>query len=279
MNTKLDLIPGCVQLHVHNLKLLREFYTEVLGLTVVRERDNVVELGIKTTPLLILNANLTLARANESDAGLYHFAILFESRGDLARTLSKVLRMRPELFSGSADHLVSEAFYLNDPEGNGIELYFDREKTMWEWDGRHIKMASIYLDPNSYLEEYVTLEEENSSLRMGHFHLKVGNIQEAKRFYVDVLGFDVTAEYPGALFLSVGGYHHHVGLNTWESKNAGKRAETLGLKAIEFLLPNLGILESVEKRLQEKDIEFQKEPNSLRFRDPWSNMITMTINV
>lgn len=278
MKPKLDLTPGRVELHVSDLNRERDFYTDVIGLEIQEELENSFTLGKDNISLLVLHAGKNLKSPKKTDAGLYHFAILFEKRSSLAHTLHSVLRKRPELFTGSADHLVSEAFYLNDPEGNGIELYFDRDKSLWNWEKSRIQMASNYLDPEDYLAKNITLEEPNTAIQMGHFHLKVGDITRAKQFYVDILGFDITAEYPGALFLSVGGYHHHVGLNAWESENADKRADSLGLKAIEFVVPTKTILETVEENLKENNVKFQNEPNALHVLDPWNNQIKLTIN-
>ncbi len=274
MKKSLDLTLGQIELHVKNLDKEISFYKDVLNLEIIDSSATRATLGKHGHPLLQLITS-DAPRAVATHAGLYHFAILFESRGELARTVLSVLKHMPELYSGSADHLVSEAFYLNDPEGNGIELYFDREKTKWNWKNNQVEMATISLPPREYLESYVTLEEPNTSVRMGHFHLKVGDIELAKSFYVDVLGFEVTAAFPGALFISVNGYHHHLGLNTWESAHAGKRVETLGLKSIEFVLPDREALKRIEAKLSKAKISFASEKMSVTFQDPWGNHIRM----
>jgi catechol 2,3-dioxygenase len=236
-----------------------------------------VVLGKDTKPLVVLHTREDLHRPHATHAGLYHFAMVFSSRGDLARTINRILKTTPHLFTGSADHLVSEAFYFNDPEGNGIELYFDRDRTEWQWENGQIKMATLYIDPIEYLERNIVLEEEGSELKMGHFHLKVGDIEAAKKFYIDILGFEKTAELPGALFVSVGGYHHHIGMNTWESRGAEKRNPSLGLHRIEFVFSEKGDVEELKKRLKENHIEFKEEQNTLLFHDSWKNEIVITI--
>jgi catechol 2,3-dioxygenase len=220
-----------------------------------------------------------LSAAHPTHAGLYHFAIVFASRGDLARIIYRVLSQKPQHFTGSADHLVSEAFYFTDPEGNGIELYYDRDRSEWTWENNQVKMATLYIDPAEYLQKYIVLEEPNKEVKMGHFHLKVGDIQKAQKFYIDILGFDITAELPGALFISVGGYHHHLGLNTWESMGSPERNQSLGLEQLELILPNKQDLKWLKDRLKENDIHFIEDENSVLFHDPWKNKIVAKVEL
>lgn len=264
---------GIVELHVKNLETMQMFYHDVMGLSVLSQSAGKVTLGIGNYSLLSLHQDPSLFSAHPSHAGLYHFAILFSSRGDLARTIHRILESTPNLFTGSADHLVSEAFYFNDPEGNGIELYYDRDRSAWKWKDGQVQMASLYIDPVSYIESYLPLEEKDSTTSMGHVHLKVGEIEKAKAFYVDALGFDVTARLPEALFISVDGYHHHIGLNTWESKGSGEREKTLGLKSFSFVFPDPKDLIGLKDKLQKTHISFLEESGKLIFHDPWKNQI------
>lgn len=252
---------------------MKTFYTAVLGLDLISEDNNKIMLGKNKHSLVNLHESSKLQPSATGHAGLYHFAILYKSRGDLAKTVYRILKQTPRFFSGSADHLVSEAFYFTDPEGNGIELYYDRDRTSWEWENGQVKMASVYIDPAEYIRSHINSINQNAEITMGHFHLKVGDIQIAKVFYGTILGFDITAELPGALFLSVGGYHHHIGLNTWESGGAGKRPQSLGLKAIEFFLPDAGDIAALKDRLKEHKIEYTEENNALTLHDPWGNEI------
>ncbi|HAN23267.1 MAG TPA: glyoxalase, partial [Microbacterium ginsengisoli] len=150
-----------------------------------------------------------------------HTAILFESRAALAAALYSVARHAPQTFTGSADHLVSQAFYFTDPEGNGIELYWDRARTAWSWTHGQVEMATLYLDPNAFLSEHLTEQAAAGSTAgdaasVGHVHLSVGDVATARAFYVDTLGFDATASMGNqALFVSAGGYHHHMAMNVW----------------------------------------------------------------
>ncbi len=179
------------------------------------------------------------------EAGLFHTALLFDTQADLAATVLSAAQFDGSLFTGSSDHLVSEAFYFNDPEGNGIELYFDRPRDTWKWNGDTIAMDTIYLDPNDYLNKHLN-EQAVSELRttragIGHVHLQVGDVPMAEKFYVDTLGFAKTTSFHGqALFVSAGGYHHHMAMNVWNSRGAGPRKDTLGLGEVLITVPNAG---------------------------------------
>lgn len=273
-----SLLLGTVQLNVKNIERMRDFYHHTLKLDILSEAPEKIVLGIKNVPLVVLYHTRDVTHAPAGQAGLYHFAILFSSRGDLARTIYHILSTQPHHFSGSADHLVSEAFYFTDPEGNGIELYFDRDKSTWEWENKQVKMAARYIDPREYLTNYLAIEEPEATTTMGHFHLKVGNIEAARAFYVDILGFEVTAEMPSALFISVDGYHHHLGLNTWESFGSPPRNKSLGLERLEFILPEQKDLEALAQKLKANHIAFIKTDSSLEFHDPWKNTILVSVS-
>ena len=148
--------------------------------------------------------------------------------------------MRPARFTGSADHLVSQAFYFTDPEGNGIELYWDRARTDWSWTHGQVEMATLYLDPNTFLGDHLTEEAASGATAgdaasVGHVHLSVGDVATARAFYVDALGFDETATLGNqAVFVSAGGYHHHMAMNVWNSRGAGPRMPALGLGRVDL---------------------------------------------
>ena len=269
-----SLTVGTVELNVKNLVIMKEFYQSVLRLKILYESKKKISFGSDNSSLVVLHDTSDLPESNPSHAGLYHFAILFSSQSDLASTILHVLKSRPELFSGSADHLVSEAFYFSDPEGNGIELYYDRDHSQWQWEEGQVKMATLYLDPVAYIEEH-TVKKESGKITMGHIHLRVGDVKKAEQFYVEILGFDITAKLPGALFISVGGYHHHIGLNSWESQGAQKRLDSLGLKSIEFFFPHQKDLLIIKERLRRSKIEFREQDNFLILHDPWNNELLL----
>lgn len=264
-----------VTLNVQNLETMTAFYKKVIGLDILTQTSDTTVLGTGTTPLITLRFEPSLKRAPSTEAGLYHLAILFSSQKHLAQVLLRIFQKAPQLFTGSGDHLVSEAFYFNDPEVNGLELYWDRDPAEWEWVGNEVKMDVKYIDPNEYLDLHLDKNGDNKSKKIGHMHLKVGNLSEAQRFYVDILHFEVTAKLPEALFVSVDKYHHHIGLNTWESAGSSKRNDSLGLHSFQMELPKEEVL-SLEKRLTDNSIEYRRQTDDLIFSDPWDNIIVVT---
>lgn len=274
LSKSLDM--GVTELNVQDIELMEQFYTQYADLEVLEKTATKVVLGHTERPIIGLNQSEEPKSAYGS-AGLYHNAIVYASRGQLARTVKKMLEEVPQYYAGTADHLVSEAFYFTDPEGNGLELYFDKDKSTWEWQDGKIKMDSVYIDPIAYINKYAT-EYESTEKHMGHVHLKVGNIEEAKKFYVDVLGFDITTELGSALFVSVGGYHHHVGMNTWESAGAGKRSPSLGLKSFELVLDSQDDIASLKQRLEQHNISFKEVKGILSLFDPWNNEVLIRSN-
>ncbi len=269
LSRQLDM--GATHLYVKDLKTVKDFYTTYVDLEVLDTEDEVVILGHDNREIIALEqSDYTVASAGS--AGLYHNAIVFSSRGELARKVQKLIAEKPELYVGTADHLVSEAFYFNDPEGNGLELYFDKDKSVWQWENGKIKMGSEYIDPAAYIQQYAS-EYESTEKHMGHVHLKVGSIEQAKEFYVTALGFDITADMGSALFVSVGGYHHHLGLNMWESAGAGKRSSSLGLKSFELILDSEKDVTSLKKRLDDHGIDYKEVEGAVRILDPWNNEI------
>ena len=200
---------------------------------------------------------------SRGEAGLFHTAILFETQADLAATVALAAQFDPSAYVGSADHLVSEAFYFTDPEGNGIELYWDRPREAWDWDdtpqGRTVRMASLALPPQQYfrthLSEDALARTPEAAAGVGHVHLQVGDTDTAAAFYVDTLGFERTADFHGqALFVSAGGYHHHMAMNVWNSRGAGPRRDTLGLGEVLISVPGQDDVGSLADRLKSAGI-------------------------
>lgn len=267
---------GTSTLNVLSLSRMEQYYRDIIGLEILERNSSMAILGHNKNPILILKYEPNLPFSHPLSAGLYHNAIVFASREHLATTLHKILEKFPNTFTGSADHLVSEAFYFTDPEGNGLELYFDRDPSTWGWQDGRVKMASIYLDPTEYIRRYASPSEIKEK-HLGHVHLKVGSIEQAKHFYVSVLRFDITAEFQSALFVSKDGYHHHLGMNTWESYGAGPRENSLGLQEFEMKFTQKKDLELLEDSLVNNDIEFKKDKNRLIIHDPWNNGIIVCL--
>ena len=262
-------------LAVADLASMTQFYHRHVGLDILEQSTSRALLGKDHTAIIELIAQPKLAYASPHAAGLFHNAILFSSRGDLSRTVGDIITQVPQLYSGTGDHLVSEAFYFNDPEGNGLELYFDRPRETWTWENGQVKMDTLYIDPVGYVRSYAS-EHSTDDKKIGHVHLKVGDILRARKFYIDMLGFDITADIGSALFISIGGYHHHIGLNTWLSQGAPKRDETLGLSAVEISLSSDDNVSRLASRLEANAYPFVHEHGHVRVSDPWGNLLIFT---
>ncbi|MBD7957899.1 VOC family protein [Microbacterium sp. Sa4CUA7] len=247
------------------------YYRDVIGLDVMQESEGSVWLGLDA-PLIRLDATASSADDPRA-AGLYHSAILYADAPSLAQTLMRVAQVAPQSFQGSADHSVSLAFYVGDPEGNGVELYMDRPADEWVWEDGQVTMGSAPLDPNAFMQEHLD-GDASGAATMGHVHLRVGDLQEARAFYADVLGFDVTAESEGALFYSAGGYHHHLATNTWQSAGAGARDDSAaGLRSLTVAVPAASDLDAVAARLADAGVAHDVHDDTVVAADPWGNTV------
>lgn len=280
------LAMDAVTLRVGDLDGMSDYYERALALQPIEEIPIGAEvhraLGRGATPMIRLIHTPDLPGANPRDAGLFHTAFLFDDAASLAATVYRTAQDPRSRFAGSADHLVSEAFYFTDPEGNGIELYVDRPREQWSYADGKLRMDTIRLDPHAYLKEHLneTVLESvaRQSGRVGHVHLQVGDLRQARSFYVDAIGFDPTVDdYPGALFAAAGGYHHHVAMNTWNSRGAGPRAARLGLGNVAITLPSRTELDHAAERLRNLNIAFADTGNVLVTHDPWGTQITLAL--
>jgi catechol 2,3-dioxygenase len=277
-----DLTMGTVMLRVGDMKLMTDYYQRALGLETVAEQDGGVYLGRRLKPLVHLAPSPGLNLPGRGEAGLFHTALLFADRASLAATVASAARYEPRSFTGSADHLVSEAFYFSDPEGNGIELYWDRPRDDWSWEGDRVVMDSLALPPQRFLQDYLTEEavsgQRESGAGVGHVHLQVGDVHSAQDFYVGTLGFEKTAGWHGqALFVSAGGYHHPLAMNVWNSRGAGPRKDTLGLGEVLIEVPEGDDIGALADRLKVAGILSHHTGAELRFEDPWRNRIRVAV--
>jgi catechol 2,3-dioxygenase len=247
-----------VALRARDADNLARFYETVVGLRELGREGNAICLGTGNRELLRIESDPSAETDNPRSAGLFHTAFLLPERVDLARWLRHAAEKRLPI-SGASDHLVSEAIYLDDPEGNGIEIYRDRMPDEWKWNGTQVEMATVRLDAEDLLG---SLPDGDAGWHgvpdnaiVGHIHLRVGDPRQAESWWHDNLGFDMVARYgDAAAFMSTGGYHHHVGANVWQSRGAGPRdPKRAGLSWFE--------LSSREA----------KEPES--FRDPWGTEV------
>ncbi|QFG70180.1 VOC family protein [Ornithinimicrobium pratense] len=268
---------GPVTLDVADLEGMTAYYRDAVTLQVISEDGPVATLGRGATPIIVLRHSPELKRAAPGSAGLFHTAILFPTQAALAATLASMARAGAR-YVGSADHLVSKAFYFEDPEGNGIELYWDRDRTEWSWVHGQVEMDSTLLDASAFLQEHLTEEGQQApdtgDAVVGHVHLSVGDIDTAREFYVDRLGFDTTNAWRGqALFVSAGGYHHHMAMNVWNSRGAGPRFPSLGLGQVDIVVPTPEDVGELTERMTHFGVQSADDGRTVTLRDPWANTI------
>jgi catechol 2,3-dioxygenase len=275
-----DTSLGSVRLNAGDQQSLADFYEQTVGLKRM-DRNGVAGLGTDAgKPIVELAAAPEAPPRPAGTTGLFHLAILVPTRLELARALRRVSESGWR-FTGASDHLVSEALYLRDPEGNGIEIYRDRPREEWRHVDGQIEMDTLPLDLEGVLEELAHDEsppgEMSPGARLGHVHLNVADLPSSEAFYAGALGLDVTVRgYPGALFVSAGGYHHHVGLNTWMGEGApppppGAR----GLDRFEMVLPSADEVDAAERRLAGAGVETSRSEEGLTAVDPSGNRVLL----
>jgi catechol 2,3-dioxygenase len=277
-----DTKPGMVSLTVADMERSLGFYRQVLAMELHSRNGEVAWLGPEAGDTLIELVHNPSAKPPQAPVtGLYHIAFRLPARRDLAAILEHMLRLAWPL-QGAADHLVSEALYLADPEGNGIELYRDRPRREWPYRNGELQMATNPLDINGLLAE---LRQEPRAGRiasrtvLGHIHLKVADIAAAERFYTGAMGMDLITHYGGsASFVSAGGYHHHIGFNTWNSAGAPPPApESTGLRYFSLQLPHRAALESLRAQLLQAQVVMEEKSQGFLVRDPSQNGILLTV--
>ena len=272
---------GPVYLTVSDLDRSELFYRDTIGFKVLQRQDDTLVLAADGAPLLALTGQPGAHRRPPRTTGLYHFAILVPSRADLARSLRRLAEMRWPL-GGASDHLVSEALYLDDPDGNGIEIYCDRPRETWPRLAGQVQMAVDPLDLDGLLTE---LDRDNRpwsglapGTSIGHIHLHVADLRAAEAFYHGVLGFDIMARYAAsALFISAGGYHHHIGLNIWAGIGAPPPPpDAAGLRYFAIQLPNRDELERLADRVRQAAIAVEQNHAGVMVHDPSQNRVLLT---
>jgi catechol 2,3-dioxygenase len=270
---------GMVTLRVRDLDRIADYFRDAIGLTVMNRTATGARLGAGGVPLLDLERREGAAREPRNAAGLYHTAFLMPRRKDLARWLVHAAANRIPL-SGFADHLVSESVYLDDPEGNGIEVYADRAPELWQWNAGTVTMATDPLDIDGLLAltdtRSTNYAKAPDGLRIGHMHLRVGDLEQADRFYGGAIGLDPTRKRTGAAFLSSGRYHHHLGLNVWQSQGAGQRDDSAtGLAWFSLEIAGPDILQAQEQRLEQAGAPVVAITDGIETTDPWGTKVRL----
>lgn len=261
-----------VHLVVRDLERVSDFYQKIIGLEVLEKTASGHILGVDGRPLLTLSTRTDAERAPQTAAGLFHTAFLVPNREELALWLAHAAHNNVQL-QGASDHLVSEALYLADPEGNGIEIYRDRQPEEWNYheDGT-VDMATLRLNLQELYDSApkATFAKMANETAIGHVHLQVGDVPEAEAFYRDVMGLGLMARYPGASFFGSGKYHHHIAANVWNSRGASTRkANMTGLSGY-----TLNVTDDAEKQrilaaLEKLEIATERQADGIAIRDPW----------
>jgi catechol 2,3-dioxygenase len=267
---------GPVHLTVTDLARSIPFYESAIGLQLARRDGDIAALGAGGEELLVLTEQPD-ARPAGRHAGLYHFALLHPSRLELARAAQRLIETQTPV-SGASDHRISEAIYLPDPDGNGIELAADRSRERWgdlsdptsHGGPEPLDMASLM-----GMVEGAPLEQRASEgLSVGHLHLHVGDLEGALEFWRDLIGFEVMTRFPSAAFISAGGYHHHLGLNTWRGEGVAPMPEgVVGLRHWTIVLDSPADVAAVAARLEAAGAPVERRPEGFLTRDPWNNAV------
>lgn len=272
---------GPVHVTVSDMKRSLDFYRDVLGFRLLEQSADRASLTADGASPILLLTELTGAKAGFSrNTGLYHFAVLYPERVDLARALKRLWDSGYPL-GGCSDHAVSEALYLDDPDGHGIELYRDRPRLDWPRREGKVTMTTDPLDLDDLLSEAASGEGPWDGLpkgaSIGHIHLHVADLEKSAAFYRDALGFEVQARYrQGALFLSAGGYHHHLGINVWAERMRNPMVENAaGLRSFTVCVPDAAELGRLEGRLEAAGAVFKRKSDAIFVDDPSENTVIL----
>jgi catechol 2,3-dioxygenase len=271
---------GPVHLQVADLARSVAYYHRVIGLQTITSNNTTASLGARgdSTPLVVLHHREGATPVpTRGRLGLYHFAILLPNREALGRFIAHLAAIGA--YAGMSDHLVSEAVYLTDPDGLGIEVYADRPRESWRVSNRSLEMATLTLDAADLVRASrgIAWDGMPEGTRIGHVHLFVSDLDAAARFYHDGLGLDkVLLEFPGALFMSAGGYHHHLGTNTWAA--GAPRAEAGDARMLEWsvILPSKADVEDTARALEAAGATISREDGEVAAADPWGTIVRVT---
>jgi catechol 2,3-dioxygenase len=270
---------GAVTLRVADADRSLAWYRDMMGMQLIDRTPERLSFGAGGKAFLFLEVRDGAPPRVDETTGLYHVAILVPDRASLGGVLARIASAGVRRL-GASDHLVSEALYIWDPDNNGLEIYRDRPREEWIWQNGRVQMATEPLDRRSVAMEGIDagkhLEPMPVGTKIGHVHLQVGDLAQAHDFYTGVLGFEPTSARGGALFVSAGGYHHHLGLNVWHSLNAPPAApDAAGLVEFEIVVPDRAALDAVRRRLEAAGHKATGDGESFRVLDPWRILIRL----
>lgn len=280
-HSKQSTFVGHVNLKVENLERSLQYYKEIIGFDILEQTSQTAKLTTDgKTSILSLEQPENIIPKQGRTTGLYHFALLLPEKIDLANIVFHLSEKAVRF--GSSDHLVSEALYLHDPDGNEIEIYIDRDPSEWSWNGEEVAMAVDPLDFERLLANRVpgkSWEGLPEGTLMGHVHLHVSELEKTEEFYVKGLGFDVVNRYGRqALFLSTGKYHHHIGVNTWNGVGAPKPPEnSVGMESFTLILPNEEAIKETVDNLQKIGVPVTEEDGRRITYDPSGIRIELAV--
>lgn len=280
-HSKPTLYVDHVTIKVQDLNRSLKFYQEIIGFDILEQTDVSAKLTAdgKTSFLTLIQPENVIPKQRRT-TGLYHFAILLPEKVDLANIV--VHFVEKGIYFGSADHLVSEALYLQDLDGNEIEIYIDREPSEWTWHGQEVAMATEPLDFETLLKNrdpHKKWERLPKDTILGHIHLHVSDLKATEEFYVKGLGFEVVNRFgPQAIFLSTGQYHHHIGANTWNGVGAPTPPEnSVGMESFRLVLPDEAVMQQTINNLRNIGATVSNEAGRILTHDPSGNRIELTV--
>ena len=270
-----DFTIGTIYLNVRNLEIMLAFYQDIIGLQLHQRNGQTAHLGVGAEDLIVLTETSDYRR-NRQTTGLFHLAVLVPDRLQLAKSLRRIAQMQTPL-QGMSDHVVSEAIYLADPEGNGIEIYRDRPRNAWYKDGE-FQLATLPLDVDAVMSSLTQSDKAWDGLPtgtiMGHIHLHVAAILQSQAFYHSILGMDVMANMGSATFMSYDGYHHHLGANIWGGRQI-RTSEELGLEKYELHIHDDQRLQTILSALDGNGVAIIEDDNRYTIYDPSHNKIVI----
>ena len=275
-----DAMLGSVHLQVADLARSVAYYERVIGLRTISSDRTRAVLGARDDPTPLVELHYREGASpmpRQGRLGLYHFAILLPDRAALGRFIAHLSAIGA--YAGMADHLVSEAVYLTDPDGLGIEVYADRPREEWRVANRALEMATNTLDAADLVRASrgVPWSGMPAGTRIGHVHLFVSDLAAAERFYHEGLGLDkVVLDFPGALFMSAGGYHHHLGTNTWAASAPRTKLEDARLIEWSVLLPTQADVDATAHALEDAGATVARANGDVLAADPWGTTVRVT---
>lgn len=269
-----------IELKVNDMKSMENFYTKLIGMQVLSKNKNSESLGYDGKSILVLDYTPELNYPSLTDPGLDQIAIVFSSRSGLAKTLERVINSNPSLYIGGTDRgAVGEAFYVADPQGNSLELYYDTNPATWPRTvNGNIEGKYMPIIADQYIRAYSGLEGSNS-MELGHLQIRIGDLQQGKKFYLQTLGFYPIPQITpsNSVFMSDGFYHHDLVINQAQGYDGDKIDKYLGLKGFSFNVENYSDLNRLKSRLLEENINYSQKGNLLTFKDPWGLIINVGV--